>query len=141
MIHLLRSLTDPTPVCGATVAERGTVNPALATCAACTVTKQPQVSEAALMMALRRAAETRGYLYFHVHNSRRSPPGWPACAVLHPSGADTWRCLLECQRTGEQPSAAQVRWLDALARVTAVQSGVVYPHTLSQWVRRWQETP
>src|SRR5262245_29741708 len=118
-VHLLRSLTDPRPVCGAPLAEHGTTTLGLVSCARCRLGVGPGISEAALMGALKREAVARGYLFFHVYTSKRSDPGWPDCAIVHPTG-DRTLYLLECKRQGEHPTLAQHRWLSALARVTTV---------------------
>jgi hypothetical protein len=91
---------------------------------------EPRVSEKAFMQALRRLAQSQGYYFYHTYSSKRSEPGWPDVALVHPTG-DTTLYLLECKREGEQPTLAQQRWLDALGRVTRVHAQVVRPGDLA----------
>jgi hypothetical protein len=84
------------------------------------------------------AMRTLKMLYYHTHNSKRSDPGFPDSAILHPDGGTLF--LWELKRDGKEPGPAQVRWLRALANVTAVDARVVRP---SDWqsIPTWLTTP
>lgn len=85
----------------------------------------PLSPEGVLEARLRTFALQAGYLYYHTHNSKRSDPGYPDCALVHPDGGALY--LWELKSAEGQVSPAQRRWLDALARVTHVESGVYRP--------------
>jgi hypothetical protein len=138
VLHYLPSLDAP-PLCDVQGPFHATLVRASATCPRCLAQLSPQVSEKAVMQTLRRVALAAGYLFYHTYSSKRSEPGWPDCAVVHPTGPDTTLYLLECKREGEYTTLAQARWLAALGRVTRVEAGVVWPHTLPEWLARWRE--
>ena len=43
------------------------------------------------------------------------------------------------KRRGATPTLPQRRWLEALARVTRVETGIVWPDDLSSWVAHLQK--
>src|SRR5215475_1080786 len=78
-------------------------------------------SEASLETTLRTYLSHTGYLAYHTHNSKRSAPGFPDWAIIHPDGGPLFLWELKSQSQGAQPSPAQRRWLEALAKATTVE--------------------
>ena len=70
-----------------------------------------------------------GLLYFHLVGkaAKTSSPGLPDALILDPEALAPTLFTLELKRTGEQPSPAQRRWLEAFARVQRVHAGTYYP--------------
>lgn len=97
----------------------------------------PPMTEAQLQRQIREVARRLGMLHYHTARSDKSEPGFPDSVMVHPAGGTLFLC--ELKRDGEHPTLAQQRWLDALAQVTRVESGVVQPRSLAAWVRRLQE--
>lgn len=64
---------------------------------------------------VRRLAKLHGWLYFHVHNSRNSPAGFPDCVLLRPADYRGWSPMIvaELKREGQKPTPIQQQWLDA----------------------------
>jgi len=89
-------------------------------------------SEAALETTLRTYLASAGYLAYHTHNSKRSAPGFPDWAVIHPDGGPLFLWELKSQSQSAQPSPAQRRWLEALSKATTVETGLYRP---SDWPR------
>ena len=96
----------------------------------------PPMTEAQLQRQVMAVAARLGYLSYHTYSSKRSAPGYPDVTLVHPAGGTLF--LLELKRDTEHPTLAQQRWLDALGWVTRVESGVVQPRSLADWVRRLQ---
>ena len=94
------------------------------------------VSEAQLLARTREVCKRLGMLFYHTRDSRGSDPGWVDVATVRPEGGTLY--LLELKRLGETPTLAQRRWLEALARVERVESGVLYPDDLDTWVHHLQ---
>lgn len=84
-----------------------------------------EAAEDALEERIRQLCAVTGHLYYHTRKSKGSTPGWPDDAIVHPTGGALY--LWENKRTGETPSPAQRRWLDALRRVTHVEVATMYP--------------
>ncbi len=84
-----------------------------------------EASEDVLTARLRTFALQAGYLYYHTHNSRKSEAGWPDVALIHPGGGPLY--LWELKSAAGVVSPDQRRWLDALAQVTHVETGVYRP--------------
>lgn len=59
----------------------------------------------------------RGILYYHTHDSRHSPKGFPDVMVLF--GNSTRWLVAELKNQKARPAPEQVAWLDAFARVGA----------------------
>jgi|SRR5882672_5625607 len=70
-------------------------------------------------------ALNHGWLFYHAYKSRKSTPGWPDVALCHPEGGPLY--LIEIKRVDEAVSAFQQRWLEALEKVTHVETGVWRP--------------
>jgi len=85
------------------------------------------ISEDELQNNIRQLCQVLRLPYYHTHDSRRSPEGWPDCAIVR----GTTLILRELKRQNEKPTPAQIRWLDALSRVTAVDAGLWFP---SNWL-------
>jgi hypothetical protein len=88
------------------------------------------VWQAAVMRLLKDA----GYLAFHVHDSRRSPSGWPDVAAIKPTGGTLYLCELKTD-TG-QLTAAQAAWLEALGQCTGVVAEIWRPAMLQEICER-----
>jgi VRR-NUC domain len=87
----------------------------------------PRSSEAALESRVQVYATETGWLRYHTQGkgSRRSAPGFPDDVLVHPNGGPLY--LWEYKSATGQVSPAQRRWLDALAHVTHVETGVYRP--------------
>lgn len=69
-------------------------------------------------------AKRLGWMYFHVHDSRRSIPGWPDLVLVHPV---QHRLLFwELKSAKGRPTSAQLAWLAAL-RTAGATVGVKKP--------------
>ncbi len=87
--------------------------------------------EGLLLERLRRlCVEHLGLLFYHPFLSKRSTPGWPDVAIVHPDGGPLY--LWELKSASGTITPAQRRWLDALERVTRVETGVYRPQ---DWAR------
>ena len=64
---------------------------------------------------VRRVATANNWLFYHTHNSRYSPAGFPDCVILRPPDYRGWSPLIvaELKREGQQPTPIQQEWLDA----------------------------
>jgi hypothetical protein len=85
----------------------------------------PDCSEAVFQGRLQRFARDAGYLYYHTYSAKKSDPGWLDTVLCHPQGGTLF--LLELKSRTGQVAPAQRRWLDALARVSRVDTGVYRP--------------
>jgi len=87
--------------------------------------------EKAWQQAVVRVAKQSGFMHFHVHNSRRSPSGWPDLALIKPTGGILY--LAELKTDTGSVSQAQQAWLDALSQCTDIVTGVWRPQDAA-WV-------
>lgn len=71
-------------------------------------------------------AKLRGWVWYHTHDSRRSPAGFPDLVLVRGRRL----VFAELKREGEKPTAEQQRWLDALAATGAVEAYLWRP---SDW--------
>lgn len=85
----------------------------------------PEVPEAALEGWIQQFCKEAALLYYHTRDSRKSAPGWPDTAIIHPAGGTLF--LIENKAREGTVSPQQQRWLDALAHVTSVYVDVVRP--------------
>lgn len=69
-------------------------------------------SEAELQEAIRAAAMMGGWLYYHTHESRRSPAGFPDVVLAHPRRREL--VIAELKRTDGRLTLEQRDWLDVL---------------------------
>src|SRR6266404_9591972 len=82
--------------------------------------------EGTFMERLRKlAVDDLKLLFYHTYSSKRSTPGWPDTAIIHPEGGVLH--LWELKGTGGTESGAQKRWRYALERVTSVDAGIYWP--------------
>ena len=75
---------------------------------------------------------TLGLLYYHVYLSKKSYAGYPDVTILTPAdllrpGEESTLYLWELKSEAGVVSGTQRRWLEALARVTRVETGVFTP--------------
>lgn len=92
------------------------------------------VSEGVWQATIMRVLKDAGYLAFHVHDSRRSPSGWPDVAAIKPAGGTLYVCELKTD-TG-QVTPAQAAWLEALAGCTGVVSDIWRPADMPSIIER-----
>lgn len=75
----------------------------------------PAITEKAFMAAVVRLAREHGWLAYHVHDSRRSLPGYPDLTLVHPERhVAIWA---ECKVPGGVLTLQQMHWLKALGEV------------------------
>lgn len=94
----------------------------------------PALTEAVWQATIMKILKDTGHLAFHVHDSRRSPSGWPDVAAIKPTGGTLYLCELKTA-TGIV-SEAQQAWLAALAGCTGVVAEVWRPASLDSIVER-----
>jgi hypothetical protein len=71
------------------------------------------MTEGELQRAVIDLADLYGWRWYHVHDSRRSNPGFPDLVLVRRG-----RCLfLELKREGKGPTRAQRDWLDDLGEL------------------------
>lgn len=92
----------------------------------------PAITEAVWQATIMRLLKDAGYMTFHVHDSRRSPSGWPDVAAIKPAGGTLYLCELKTE-TG-QVTPAQQAWLEALAGCTGVVAECWRPAMLQEIV-------
>jgi hypothetical protein len=84
------------------------------------------MSEAELEGGMRRLLrDLPGVLWYHTHDSRRSPSGFPDLVLAGPGGV----LFRELKRQGKKPTAAQDEWLCALTDA-GQDAGVWRPDSL-----------
>lgn len=119
LVHYMRSLALPEPVCQTPTVQTATVDPQRVTCPRCLkklpLSMQP---EKWLLAQVRQLAHLYGWLCYHTRDSRKSEPGFPDCCLVKPPRL----ILAELKRDGAQPTIAQQAWLDACGAVPAVES-------------------
>ncbi len=79
--------------------------------------------EASFMRTVVDLAAWRGWRSYHVHDSRRSAPGWPDLALVR---GDRMIAAELKTRTG-RVSTAQAEWLGALGQVPGIEAHVWRP--------------
>ena len=108
------------------------------------VTLPPEATEEQLRAKLKDYAHPRGWLHYHTRKSQGSSPGFPDDCLVHPSGGALILVELKTDDQSSQPSAFQRRWLDALAKVTHLETGVYRPQDwprLERLLQRSEEKP
>jgi hypothetical protein len=83
------------------------------------------VTEAELQSSVLDLAGHRGWLSYHVFDSRRSAAGFPDLTLVRGDRL----IFAELKREGRHPTPAQRAWLAALGTVTAVESHLWRPST------------
>jgi hypothetical protein len=100
----------------------------------------PAVDEKTLQGAVHTLCHDLHLIYYHAVKSQLSTPGLPDCLICHPDLPGplfAW----ELKRAGAHPTPAQRRWLEALARVTHVETGVYGPEdwpTITRLLTQWR---
>jgi hypothetical protein len=138
LVHFMRSLALPQPVCGTTTGNTVTLNPEQVTCARC-VKKLPLAAfpEKELLARVRYLARVAGWLVYHTFNSRKSEAGFPDLVLVKPPRL----VIAELKRAGEQPTIEQEAWLAALALVPGVECYLWRPADLPRIVEVLTVTP
>ena len=94
----------------------------------------PAITEGVWQGTIMRVLKEAGYLAFHVHDSRRSPSGWPDVAAIKPTGGTLYLC--ELKTDAGQVTPAQQAWLTALAGCTGVVAEVWRPSMVEDIIER-----
>jgi hypothetical protein len=92
----------------------------------------PLLSEAAFQSAVRRVAKGYGWSVMHVHDSRRSPSGFPDLLCVRDHVCLAW----ELKSAEGIVTLQQAHWLRLLSAVTQVEAGVYRPEEMAQMVER-----
>jgi len=87
------------------------------------------MSETELQEAIREAAELGGWLYYHTHDSRRSPAGFPDVVLVHPTRHEL--VFLELKRSTGVATGAQIAWIEALRAAGPPDAWVIRPEDLN----------
>lgn len=137
LIHRLTSpgdFTSSAVVCGDPHAQAATWDPRRVTCPRCTKAARRArpadwgMTEKALHAALTAALTRAGWLWFHAHDSRHSPAGYPDLTALRGN-----RCLvLELKSATGLLTPEQQTWLAAWRRILGVEVQVWRPADLEQ---------
>lgn len=83
-----------------------------------------QMHESYLQEAVRKMALSFGWLFYHTHDARRSPEGWPDCALTR----DGVLILAELKAESGKLTPAQQEWRLRLQLVEARTGGTVQYH-------------
>lgn len=101
------------------------------------IPKGTEEPESVLLEKLRKlAVDDLHLLFYHTYSSKRSTPGWPDTAIIHPDGGILH--LWELKGTGGTESGAQKRWRHALERVTGVDSAIYFPDDWPNMIKSLQ---
>ena len=118
--------------CGAHAVTQATWDVTLVTCAGCRalglerVRPRVTMSEQALQDVLTQALTRAGWLWYHTHDSRHSPAGFPDLTALRGE-----RCLVaEVKSATGLLTPAQQTWLAAWRRIAGVEVHVFRPDDL-----------
>ena len=78
------------------------------------------MTEKQLQEYVRRSCKAQGLLYYHTHNSKHSPPGFPDCVIISTDP----HCIIYAELKSEKGrvTPAQAGWLDALTLLAASSS-------------------
>lgn len=83
-----------------------------------------EMRENALQDQIEALAFDLGWLTYHTHDSRRSDPGWPDLAMVHPKRGRF--IVRELKTMRGRVSADQRKWLDGLT-AAGIDAGVWRP--------------
>jgi len=90
---------------------------------------RPLLTEKAFMTAVVRLAREAGWLAYHVHDSRRSLPGYPDLTLVHPTRhVALWA---ELKVEGGALTLQQAHWLQALGQVRETAAFVWTPEDMA----------
>jgi len=140
LIHRLTEdgqLTTTGVVCGARDAAVASWDVARVTCPACTAPsprRRPPggMSEQAFQAAVTEALTRAGWTWYHTHDSRHSPAGFPDVVALRRE-----TCLIiECKSATGTLTPAQQTWLAAWRRIVGIEVHVWRPDDLAQMLAR-----
>ena len=93
------------------------------------------MSEAELQEHVRRLCEGLGLLYYHTHDARRSPEGFPDCVIGNPRAGRLIVRELKTERP--KPTPAQQEWLEMLGSVHGIDAGIWRPrHLIDRTIAR-----
>jgi hypothetical protein len=92
----------------------------------------PAISEAAFQAAVIKVAKACGWAVMHVHDSRRSPAGFPDLFCVRGDRALAW----ELKSADGIVTLQQAHWLRLLGQVTRVEADVWRPEDWSSIVER-----
>jgi hypothetical protein len=86
------------------------------------------VKEKDLQETVRDLARVLGWKYYHTHDSRHSPDGFPDCILINPRTGHMM--VWELKREKEELKPAQASWLNAFTTIRMITVGVVKPSNL-----------
>lgn len=93
----------------------------------------PPITEAAFLQAVMRLARGHGWLAYHVHDSRRSLPGYPDLTLVHPTKhLALWA---ELKVPGGVVTLQQAHWLKALGEVERTEAHLWMPENMEEICR------
>jgi hypothetical protein len=94
------------------------------------------ITEAAFQAAVVKISRANNWLWYHTHDSRRSPSGF-VDGVLAKAGHPLY--LVELKTDTGQVTPAQAAWLEALGQCTGVVAEVWKPAQLEEIVARLRQ--
>jgi len=89
------------------------------------------MTEDQLLDAIRSYARLMGWLTYHVHDSRRSEPGFPDLVCIR--GNTAW--ALELKTEKGRITEDQELWISAINQVENIQAMVIRPSQLDEIIR------
>lgn len=95
---------------------------------------RPHVSERVFQAAVVRVAKSCGWAAMHVHDSRRSPAGFPDLILVRDNVQLCW----ELKSADGVVTLAQAHWLRLLCQVTRVEADVWRPEEMAMMIERLQ---
>ena len=84
------------------------------------------MSEADLQSAIVQAADLFGWRWYHTHDSRRSPSGWPDLVLVR----DGQMIAFELKSDRGRVSAEQRIWIEELSKVPGITAVVIRPRDI-----------
>jgi hypothetical protein len=99
---------------------------------------RPHVSERVFQSAVVRVAKEAGWAAMHVHDSRRSPAGFPDLVLVRPPSATHPGTALfwELKSADGVVTLQQAHWLRLLCQVTRVEADIWRPEEWDSLVAR-----
>ena len=91
------------------------------------------ITEAAFQTAVVKLARANNWLWYHTHDSRRSPSGF-VDGVLAKAGSPLY--LVELKTDTGQVTPAQAAWLEALGGCTGVVAEIWRPAMIQEVVEK-----
>ncbi len=83
-----------------------------------------QWTEAQFQTEIITVADQLGWMYYHTHNSKHSPSGWPDLVLLHPVRRKL--IIWELKSRKGKATLAQIAWINGL-RSVGINAAVKWP--------------